>query len=360
MPLSALILIDLQQAIDHPSWSREGPRNNRNAELAAGRLLDAWRDHGAPVFHIRHDSVEPQSTYRPGQPGNDFRRGFEPRPDELVVPKHTGSAFTGTRLEHLLNERGIRHLLVAGVITNNSVETTVRHGGTLGFRIALAEDACFTFGRRDREGTFRTAAEVHAMSLANLDGEYCRVTTSAEVLATIGSRRPVLPYFQEPLALHPWDDRTPAAVAWLRDRIGSEVEHIGSTSVHGCPGKGVLDLLIAFKAGELPAWNERLFALGFQPQSGPDPFPETRPMRIGAISHGGRLWRVHLHMVSAAAPEVAGLRHFRDSLRENAPLREDYIQHKRQILDSGVRDPLVYCSQKGMFIESQLVSILNS
>jgi nicotinamidase-related amidase/GrpB-like predicted nucleotidyltransferase (UPF0157 family) len=360
VPLSALILIDLQQAIDDPSWSREGPRNNRNAELAAARLLDAWRDHAAPVFYVRHDSVEPQSTYRPGQPGNDFKPGFEPRPGEFVVPKHTGSAFTGTELERLLNERGIRDLVVAGVITNNSVETTVRHGGTLGFRIALAEDACFTFGRRDREGTLRTASEVHAMSLANLDGEYCRVTTSAEILATVGSPQPVLPYFHEPLALDPWDDRTPAAVAWLRDRIGSEVEHIGSTSVAGCPGKGVLDLLIPFEAGELSAWNERLFALGFQPQSGLDPFPETRPMRIGAIFHGGRLWRVHLHLVSAASPEVAGLRHFRDSLRENAPLREAYIQHKRQILDSGVCDPLDYCSQKGTFIESQLVNTLNS
>jgi hypothetical protein len=32
----------------------------------------------------------------------------------------------------------------------------------------VVEDACFTFARKDWNGIERTAAEVHAMSLANL------------------------------------------------------------------------------------------------------------------------------------------------------------------------------------------------
>jgi isochorismate hydrolase len=48
------------------------------------------------------------------------------------------------------------------------------------------EDACFTFGRRDWNGTWRTAAEVHAMSLANLEGEYARVVGTGEVLEALG------------------------------------------------------------------------------------------------------------------------------------------------------------------------------
>jgi nicotinamidase-related amidase len=73
--------------------------------------------------------------------------------------------------------------VVAGVITNNSVEATVRHAGNLGFDTYLVEDACFTFARPDYRGVARTAEEVHAMSLANLQGEYCTVVTTAEVLA---------------------------------------------------------------------------------------------------------------------------------------------------------------------------------
>jgi hypothetical protein len=56
-------------------------------------------------------------------------------------------------------------------------------GGNLGFDMVLVEDGCFTFARRDYRGVLRSADEVHAMSLANLDGEYCRVVKTAEIVA---------------------------------------------------------------------------------------------------------------------------------------------------------------------------------
>ena len=73
-------------------------------------------------------------------------------------------------------------LVMAGVITNNSVEATVRTAGNLGFETYLVEDACFTFARPDWEGRLRTADEVHAMSLANLEGEYCSVIRTEPAL----------------------------------------------------------------------------------------------------------------------------------------------------------------------------------
>lgn len=181
-PETALIVIDMQRAIDDPVWSQLGPRNNPDAELAALRLIDSWRATRRPIFHVRHDSTEPGSTYLPGQPGNDFKPGFEPGDGEALISKHTGSAFVKTLLEDQLRARGCENLVMLGVITNNSVETSVRHAATLGFRVTLAEDACFTFARRDWSGVVRTADEVHAMSLANLDGEYCKVRTAAEIL----------------------------------------------------------------------------------------------------------------------------------------------------------------------------------
>ena len=171
---AALVLVDLQRAIDDPSW---GVRNHPEAEARGARLLEAWRGSGRAVFHVKHDSVEPQSTYRPGQPGNEFKPEFLPRPGEAIITKHTGSAFAGTELEGLLHAGGHQTLVLFGVITNNSVETTVRHAACLGFRVILVEDACFTFGRMGW-----SADEIHAMSLANLAGEYCEVTTSDAVL----------------------------------------------------------------------------------------------------------------------------------------------------------------------------------
>jgi len=181
-PDAALIIIDLQKAIDHPSW---GERNNPEAESNIAALLAAWRSTGRPIYHVRHDSVEPASHYRPGQPGHDFKPEAWPFPHETIIAKRTNSAFIGTDLESRLRGANQSVLVVAGVITNNSVEATVRMAGNLGFNTFLAEDATFTFGRKDWNGIFRTAPEVHAMSLANLDGEYCTLTRTRAVLDAI-------------------------------------------------------------------------------------------------------------------------------------------------------------------------------
>jgi len=180
---AALIVIDVQKAIDHPGW---GQRNNPDAEKNIEALLEAWRRTGRPICHIRHDSSEPNSHYRPGQVGNEFTDETRPLPGEAIVVKQTNSAFIGTDLERRLRGAGQTVLVVAGVITNNSVEATVRMAGNLGFETFLVEDAVFTFGRKDWNGVERTAAEVHAMSLANLDGEYCTVVRTEAVLEAIG------------------------------------------------------------------------------------------------------------------------------------------------------------------------------
>lgn len=179
---AALLVIDLQKAIDHPSW---GQRNNPDAEKNVAALLEAWRASHRPIYHVRHDSTEPASHYRPGQPGNEFKPEAQPRPDEIVIVKQTNSAFIGTNLEGRLRAARQTVLVIAGVITNNSVEATVRMAGNLGFETFLVEDACFTFARKDWAGRLRTADEVHAMCLANLDGEYCTVVRTAEVLAGV-------------------------------------------------------------------------------------------------------------------------------------------------------------------------------
>lgn len=183
LPANAcLLLIDMQQAIDQPCW---GARNNPDAEQQVARLLAAWRERGMPVVHVRHMSTEPDSPYRPSQPGNDFKPESLPLPGERVIEKQTNSAFVGTALEAELRAAGSGTLVVAGVTTNNSVEATVRMAGNLGFNTWLAQDACFTFGRTDWNGRYWPADEVHALALANLDGEYASVTAAAQVLAAL-------------------------------------------------------------------------------------------------------------------------------------------------------------------------------
>lgn len=174
---TVLLVVDMQRAIDDACW---GPRNNPGAEALVAALLTAWRETGMPIVHVRHDSVEPGSPYRPGQALHAFKREAEPRDGEPVVPKSTGSAFVGTDLEQRLTEGGHTTLVACGVLTHNSVETTLRHAGCLGFRAFVAGDACWAVEKQDASGRVWPADVVHALSLANLSGEYATVVSAQE------------------------------------------------------------------------------------------------------------------------------------------------------------------------------------
>ncbi len=182
---AALLIIDVQNAIDDPQWAKYGKRNHVTAEDNMSSILAAWRQTGRRVIHVRHESREANSTYRPGYVGSDFKDCVTPANGELIIIKHVNSAFIGTELETVLREFDNSHLVIFGVITNNSVEATVRMAGNLGFTVFLVEDATFTFARPDYNGKIRTAEEVHAMSLANLDKEYCTVISTLELQSII-------------------------------------------------------------------------------------------------------------------------------------------------------------------------------
>lgn len=175
----ALLLIDVQRAFDDPVW---GPRNNPGAEAAIARLLAAFRGKGLPVVHVKHDSVEPDSTLRPDRPGNALKPEALPLAGEPLFSKSVNSAFIGTGLEEYLRARGITALVIAGITTNHCVSTSTRMAGNLGFDTTLVSDACATFDFRDEEGVI-PAATMHRIGLAELRGEFATIATADEVIA---------------------------------------------------------------------------------------------------------------------------------------------------------------------------------
>jgi len=141
-------------------------------------------------------------------------------------------------------------------------------------------------------------------------------------------------------------------VALIVERLpDTRVEHVGSSSVPGCAGKGTLDLAIPYRDdAHLSAINDVLFALGFGRQRNRDPFPETRPMRTGAIDEEGETFLLHVHVVPENTHHLAELIDFRDRLRADPALVAEYVAAKRAILDAGVRDGVDYAEKKGTFI----------
>ena len=179
-----LMLIDLQNAIDDPSW---GVRNNPEAEDKIQALLKVWREKKRPILHIKHMSTESESKYFPDTAGNDFKQVAMPLDSEDVIEKDTNSAFIRTNLDGYLQERSISEVVIVGVITNNSVEATARMSGNLGYKTFVVSDATYTFDMKDFAGQLQTAETVHNMSLANLQGEYAHILNTEEVLKRIVS-----------------------------------------------------------------------------------------------------------------------------------------------------------------------------
>jgi nicotinamidase-related amidase len=181
---TALLIVDVQKGLDDPSWGR---RNNPDAEKRIERLLSKWRSNSLPIIHVRHCSLEADSPLRPGQPGNDFKDEVRPISGEKEITKTVNSAFIGTDLEEYLRGCSIGSLVIVGLTTDHCVSTTVRMAGNLGFDVSLVSDATATFDRKGGDGTQYSAGDIHEIHLASLNGEFCAVRTTEEVLREFAS-----------------------------------------------------------------------------------------------------------------------------------------------------------------------------
>ncbi len=90
--------------------------------------------------------------------------------DEMVLPKTSSSVFISTNIDYVLRNLGVRSLIIAGVLTDQCIDSAVRDACDLGYLVTLPVDACATL-----------SAGRHDWSLRNNRG-YCRqVTTDALV-----------------------------------------------------------------------------------------------------------------------------------------------------------------------------------
>ncbi len=182
--MDALLVIDMQTGFDAPSWSR---RNHPQAEARGLDVLNHWRRTGRPVVIVRHDSTDPASPLRPGQPGNALKPGFEPLTSEglateRLIAKTVNSAFIGTPLEAHLRARGVTAVTLFGLTTDQCVSTTARMAANLGFAVTVVEDACACFDQVAWDGRPVDAERLHLAHLTTLNTEFGRVTTAATLI----------------------------------------------------------------------------------------------------------------------------------------------------------------------------------
>jgi nicotinamidase-related amidase len=203
---SALLLVDVQNGnVDPacgagPGLTREFPAlahhyygQLEQALPAVRRLAEVFREWQLPLVHSLSVAV-PSPPAGAGTLAGDWRTAAErsltsipwlrpatdldvapwsgsaPVDGEIVLHKHTLSPFNSTALDQLLHNLDVDTLVIAGVLTNVAVETTVRDAADRGYNVILVSDACAALTPEDHAApterpnwfVVRTVAEIEA------------------------------------------------------------------------------------------------------------------------------------------------------------------------------------------------------
>lgn len=181
-----LLLIDLQHGLveGDPQW---GPRSTPKLVENVKYLLKTWRSKNWPILHIQHDAFdEPKNPINAAYPETfAIHTSAAPEGDEKVFVKHTGSAFFAEGLPEAIKSYGHRKIVVIGMDGKECVNSTVRHGADLGYKIYVVADASASYGMEDYEGKSVAAEDSHNSAMWML-ASFARVTTTEKVLKDLG------------------------------------------------------------------------------------------------------------------------------------------------------------------------------
>jgi ureidoacrylate peracid hydrolase len=149
------------------------------------RLQTAFRAAGIEVMYtviesLTHDGRDRSLDYKitgfhvpKGSWDASVLDAIAPAGDEIVLPKTSSSVFISTNIDYVLRNLGVRQLVIAGVLTDQCVESAVRDACDLGYLVTLVTDACATHSQERHDGTLRA-----------IKG-YCRQRTTEELLAEL-------------------------------------------------------------------------------------------------------------------------------------------------------------------------------
>jgi len=194
---TALLVIDVQNTYLAP---HENPRererwapfvermNTTVVPNTAGLLADCRRLGVEPIFAriacLKRDGRDRSlSQKKPGwnnlllpkdSQESQLVAALAPREDEIVMIKTTDSALTGTNLRLVLHNMGVKHVIVAGIFTDQCVSSTVRSLADESFQVVVVEDCCAAA----TEG-------LHINELEIINMIYCHVMSRAEVTGMI-------------------------------------------------------------------------------------------------------------------------------------------------------------------------------
>jgi len=152
----------------------------------ARSVLTAARQAGVPVFYTRvvyqpgypgiivngplFEGIQPAGAFIAGGKGVEILPELAPQEGDVVLDSGRVSAFTDTGLHDRLQERGIETVVLTGVSTHITVQSSALAASDLGYRVVIVSDA-----------TSADSAASHEHALSAL-AVLCEIATSSETI----------------------------------------------------------------------------------------------------------------------------------------------------------------------------------
>ena len=169
----AVIVIDVQN--DYFPGGKMELVNSREAGEKTAELLKEAREKNIEVIYIQHISIrEGAGFFIKGSEGAEINKSVTPLKNEKIFQKNYPNSFRETGLYEYLKSKNINELIVCGMMTHMCVDTTVRAGFDLGFKMKLVSDCCATRDLKYGEKTV-SAENVQTAYFGAINGIFAEV-----------------------------------------------------------------------------------------------------------------------------------------------------------------------------------------
>ena len=168
----ALLIIDVQN--DYFPGGTCELFHAYEAEKKIQSLIKESRTKERPIIYIQHINPPDDTFFLENTYGCEISERIRPLPDDKVIVKYYPNSFHETELDSYLKEKGIKKLIVCGMMTHMCVDTTVRAAMDYGYEVDLVADGCATM---DLEilGEIIPAQIVQKAFLASLEGVFAKI-----------------------------------------------------------------------------------------------------------------------------------------------------------------------------------------
>lgn len=174
----ALLIIDLQN--DYFCGGKMELEGIEKALNKTNELISYSRTHEHEIIFIQHFSTRKGATFFiPDTKGVRLHENLDFSNDKIIT-KYYPNSFRDTSLQKYLDKRKIKELIICGAMTHMCIESTVRAGFDLGYKITLASDACATKSLTYNQQTIN-AKDVQLGCIAALNGIFCQAKLVKEI-----------------------------------------------------------------------------------------------------------------------------------------------------------------------------------